>query len=278
VLSRLIPHFDLPPGAQSVNVPRLTVGAITTTPGDDSAVAQQDITDTSVTSPAATFAGQADVAMQLFEQSPIGPHLDTILFRELERAYDTELEQMLINGTGTGGQFTGILNVAGITTVTFTSGSPTASLLFPLFGQAIAAIGNKRFAPPEAVLLTTSRWAWLTTSEDTALRPFGALGFTDTDMTVTVPIASTEGFPTYLDDAIPITLGAGGNQDTIIVCKPSDMMLFESPRHTSVMLDVLSGTMQARFQLHGYAAALLGRFPSSIAMVRGTGMVVQTGF
>jgi hypothetical protein len=44
-----------------------------------------------------------------------------------------------------------------------------------------------------------------------------------------------------------------------------------------VNVEPLSGTLQARLQLRGYAAHLV-RQPTGIATLTGTGMIVQSGF
>jgi hypothetical protein len=52
---------------------------------DAAAVASQDLTDTSVTAPVRTLAGQQDVSLQLLEQSPVG--FDEIVFADLIADY-----------------------------------------------------------------------------------------------------------------------------------------------------------------------------------------------
>ena len=56
-----------------------------------------------------------------------------------------------------------------------------------------------------------------------------------------------------MEDAIPTTLGTGGNQDTVIACIPGDLYLFEGQAVSHINVETLSGTLQARFtyQLHG---------------------------
>jgi hypothetical protein len=81
------------------------------------------------------------------------------------------------------------------------------------------------------------------------------------------------GWPVFPDDAIPATLGTGSNQDAILLCRPSDNLLLESDERMSVNVEPLSGTLQARLQLRGYAAHMV-RQPTGIC---GTGMI-QSGF
>ena len=273
VLADLIPNFPLPQGVGSVNLPRLTTGNTEAIESDLGADPSTDIVDASVTSTVETISGHGDVSLQVLDQSPPGAHLDWAFFKDLTEAYDAQLEAQLINGSNANGQLNGVLNVAASTNkVTYTSGTPTATSMFTFLGQTIAKVGIYRQLPPEVWLMTTSRLAWLGSSEDSQNRP---LAITDADGSGKFDLIT---FPVEIDDAIPTNLGAGANQDAIIVCRPSDMLLFESEPHARVHLDVLSGTLSARIQLHRYVAALTGRYPSAIATLTGTGMVVQSGF
>lgn len=266
VLADLIPGFRLPSGVGEVNVPRLTTGTAVQVSADGAAPTNSDITDAAVTSPVVTLVGDGDAVMQLLEQSPAGAHLDHAILRDLSGAYDARLETMLINGSGTGGQLLGILNVptgAGLANaVTFTEPSPTPTKLAPFAGQAIAQVGNTRLAPPETWLMRTSREAWVYLADDRKVPPDAPLG----------------PYPIRKADAIPATLGATGNQDAIIACRPSDMLLLESAPKIRVDQQSLSGTLGVRLQLVGYAAALVARYPTGISTITGTGLVVQSGY
>lgn len=266
VLASMIPSFALPPGVSSVNLPRLTTGTDTGVAADGGAVPSQDIIDALVTSPAMPIAGQGDIALQNLEQSPAGAHLDHAIFADLSADYDTQLETLLFNGSGVNGQFYGLLNLptgAGlVSAIAFTDANPTPPEMVLPLSQAAAQLGDARGLPPETWLMRTARWAWLN-AFDTTTRP--------------LPLAPLLGFPHRLDDAIPTNVG-GAARDAIIACRPSDMILLESAPRTSVKLEVLSGTLQARLQLHGYAAALLGRYPTGIATVTGTGMAIASGY
>ena len=273
VLAAAMPGFPLPNGIQSVNVPRLTTGTHTQPVADASADPSRDIVDAATTSPVVTISGHGDVALQLLEQSPAGAHLDWAYFKDLSESYDAQLEAQLINGSGNNGQLAGLLTfVTGANAVSYTDGTPTATEMFLLLGRVVAAVGNNRRLPPEIWLMTTSRLAWIGSGEDQQQRP---LMIADRDGTGELDLLT---FPVKLDDAMPTNLGAGQNQDAIIACRPSDGLLFESEPRIGVHLEVLSGTLQARLQLHRYVAALNGRYPASTAALQGTGMAIAAGF
>jgi HK97 family phage major capsid protein len=275
--------FPLPPGVQSINLPRVTTGNAEQPSADNTATPETDLVDAAATSPVATISGQADVPLPLLEQSPAGAHLDVMFFRDLTEAYDAQLETQLFTGTGPNTQptpqFTGLLNLSGVNTVTYTSGSPTATNIFASLGSVIAKIGNTRKLPPEAWLMTTSRAGWLGSSEDQQQRPLMIA-----DNTTKNGEFDLLAFRVGMSDVIPTNLSgnpgsftSGGTQDVIIACRPSDMMLWESQPTTMVGLEVLSGSLQARLQLRAYAAFIC-RYPTAVTVLGGTGLAVQTGF
>lgn len=280
VLADLAPNFTLPRGISQVNVPRLTTGTKTRNTPDLAVPGKQDAVDAVVTSEVVTIAGQGETSLQVLEQSAPGAHLDWVLFRDLSEDYDQQLEVQLLNGSGTAPELTGLLQVTipAANAVAYTDASPTGSEICVPLGKAIAAVGNSRKLPPECWLMTTSRYGWLATSEDTAGQPLGLFSngsLSNRDGAGEVDLLA---FPIKLDDAMPINLGTGANEDRIVSCRPSDMLVLESEPRASVMKEVLSGELGVRLQLHSYAASLPGRYPSSIAVLSGTGMIVQSGY
>lgn len=286
VLSRLAPQFELPEGAQSVSIPAFTLGPEMGATQLGAAPPGGASVDFAISSAVTTIAGNYDVPMQMLEQSPQGAHLDWVVFTAMEARYGYKLELQLLTGTGSttpqgsgNNQLLGILNNTAIPTgnnIVYTDATPTGSKFIQVQStqtgggtapQAIAAIGNRREIPPEFWMMTTSRAAWITSAE------------------VALPLALSNqtgpghfdllAYPVRQNDAIPTNLGVGANQDTVILCRPSDWLILESESRTSVMTDTLSGTLQARLQMRRYVAALL-REPTSVAYTSGTGMVVQT--
>lgn len=287
VLAGMIPNFDLPAKASEVKLPRLTTGTKTDVDVDGSVVEDTDFIDAASESWVMTVSGDSDVSIQLLEQSPPGAHLDYAIMKDLSESYDGQLENYLFTGTGKANQqITGILNLAtgatGVHKVSYTGSHGYE--LFTALGEAAAELGDNRELPPEAWLMRTARWAYLGSSVDEEKLPLAVPGHQaivpvpytfDADRPAVAP--PILGWPTYLSDAIPANLGSGANQDVIVCCRPTDSMLFESDQRTSVFTEVLSGTLQARFQLSRYAAALF-RYPMGFSVVEGSGMVVKSGF
>lgn len=282
VLADLARQYPLPVGVQSVNVPILSTGTNAQAEPDLQADTDQDIIDTATTSPVVTISGQSDASMQLLEQSPRNAAFDALMFADLANAADADLEQMMTAGTGTGGQFTGIANISGVTTVTYTSGSPTAGAFYTATAQAGAQLADARSLRPDAYVMRFGRWAWLAAQEDDQHRPF----VPPTDRFITVgngptgptPIGSIVGVPVVTSEALPTTLGTAANQDIVYAVRSSDFLLFEGEPNLRVHTEVLSGTLSCRIQLHKYCAAILGRYPSSIAQVTGSGMAYPSSY
>lgn len=281
--ANLFENLDLPGGTDSINIPKLTLGTLVGVQGDNGAVTSQDITDNFVTGPVRTLAGQEDIPMQLLEQSPVGPSFDQIIGKDLLASYNQQVDIQCITGTGTGLQMKGLANVSGINAVTFTSGSPTAALLYPILGQAASQIARQRFDMPTAYVVTPQRWFWLVTQVDTAGRPlvlpkgqpgFNAMG--SFDGAAQGLAGEIFGMPIYVDANIPSTVSS--NQDTIYAAKFNDLYLFEGAPRVRTLMEVLSGTLQVRVQLYNYCATIADRFPVSISAINGTGLVSPSGF
>ena len=167
-------------------------------------------------------------------------------------SYDASVEEMLMYGTGVGQQWTGILNLSGINTVTYTDASPTGVEMYPYIAQLAAQVADARELRPEVLdSRRYARFAWLGVELDLQNRPFSppADRFTtagNPDFGAS-PIGSVLGLPVMTSESIPATLpGTSGTQDVIIAAKPSDIILFESDPTINVFPNVLSGTLGVR--------------------------------
>lgn len=280
VLAGLMHSVPLPRGVSSINLPIIQTGSTVDTVADTAAVPDTDITDAAGSSTVVTLTGEVDVAMQLLEQSPAGAHLDVSFGIDLAESLDAQLESQLLTGAGSAlDQLTGVTNVSGITNLTYTSGSPTGSAMWPYFGQAIGQLADARRQPPECWLMRAARWGWLGAQEDTSNRPFSLSPFfLGSDEATPDPVAGLLGYPIFTNESLPATLGTGDDQDEIILLRPSDLILLEGQPQLVVFREVLSGSLGARIRLHQYVAAITNRYPTGIAVLGGTGMAVASGY
>lgn len=288
------------PGVSSVSSFRLTTGTSTgqATPG--AVVVDQDVADAAVpggttdrdpttSSQIVLVAGNADIPLPMLEQSGAGQsHMDAILFKDLSEDYDAKVENQLLNGNGgvgPFGQLVGLLNVSGTNNIVYTDSSPTVAKLIQVqatltgggaIPQAVAAIGNKRKKKPQSWMMTSSRAAWIASGEvDFPIALANQIGAGSFDL-LAYPVTQNDSLPTTLSgNPGSDTLGTG-NQDCIVCWRPSDAIVVESAPTMRAMTETISGTLEARVQYRSYVGALLGRYPTGISVVGGTGLAVQT--
>jgi HK97 family phage major capsid protein len=237
-----------------------------------------------VTAPVRTVSGYEDISIQLVEQSPLAGGLDRMIFTDLLASYNYRLNAAVINGSGTAGDLTGLLVTAGIGTVTYTAGTPTAQGIITAIAQGLSTVAKNRYMGAEAITMHPSIWYMLVGSTDSSNRPLvvpSVAGPTNAGGVIDVPgqaqglVGTVHGVAVYLDAAIPTTLSS--TQSAIIVSTFSDTFLMESGAKTRVLPDVGSANLTVRFQLYGYAA-IAARYPAGIAKIVGSGLVPQTGY
>ena len=276
-LANAVVNQPLPPGTDSINIPKLLTGTATGAQnGDNTNVVNQDITDTSVNAPVKTIAGQQDLAIQLLDQSPIA--FDDVVFRDLVADYAAQVDAQVIAGTGTNGTILGILNTAGVITVP--AGSNTLQAAYAAIANAIQQVHGARHLPPQAIFMHPRRWGWFQSIFDNAGRPVfaptaqnpqNAAGIL-TNVASEQVVGNIQGLPIITDPNLPITLGGetpAGTEDPILVMRLSDSILWESGVRTRAMPETLSGQLSVRLQVFGYLAFTAARYPASVAEVTG---------
>jgi HK97 family phage major capsid protein len=119
-----VTSFPLPPGTNSINLPKLSGGGATAIQtSDNQACRRPTRRRRACRRRSCTIAGQIDLSRQLYEFS--NPSMDEILMRDLAADYATKLDVQVISGSGSAGRRRGIRNVSGISTVTYTQATPT---------------------------------------------------------------------------------------------------------------------------------------------------------
>lgn len=284
-LANLCSGIPLPETGMEVDIPRVTTATTTAVQtAEGGAIGNTDLDDTLLPAPVRTIAGYTDVSRQAIER---GTMVQSLIFGDLAADYNSKLDTQLINGSGSSGQHTGILNVASINGITYTDATPTIPELWPKLADAAGKVMGQRFTGPTAFAMRSDLWAWILAEKDTAGRPLVEPGTVavnpiavastrPVDYTVTA-VGSLFGVPVVLDNNIPNTLGAGTNETRIIAADFRDLILMEDDSAAPVQLrfdDVLSGTLQVRLLAYGYSAFAAGRQPKAISVIGGTGLIV----
>lgn len=290
--------MTVPAGYSSVNIPKVSTPTLVQAQGANNvAVVSQDIADTSVATGFRTFAGQEDVAVQWLDFSPA--HItDEVVTADLMAAYNLSLDANVVYGTGVANSTSTQGGLAGLypytnwsaTNVTCTQGSPTPANLYGTFGAQASQIAQQRFNIQNVhYVWHPRRGFWFVTGLDGASsKPFvESSGFSPWNPAALEEMSVAEGklmqFPwgpsVYIDKNVPSTdNGSGsltGTYDVSIAAKWDDVWLFEDEPRTRVLEEVLSGTLQVRFQIYNYAG-LIVRYGGSVAIAAGTGFAAPT--
>jgi HK97 family phage major capsid protein len=210
-------------------------------------------------------------------------------------------------GTITGGSTPGII-VNGVTdTSNQWVGSSTRADFYSGVGQLFSQIGRNRFIRAKAIVSNEAVWNSFATATDGNKRPLvppsnqgpwnaAATGDFDPSSPDEGPVGTILGRTWYIDNNIPLTFGGAttnpsmstvsaghvaptdgtGSGDTftpVIAGVFDDLLLFEGEIRTRALQEVLSGTLQVRFQVYSYLAFMPNRYQDANSRIISYGNV-----
>ncbi len=277
-------HEDLPDGTMSINIPKVVSGtSVATQATENTAVSDTDLSTEYITFPVVTKAGQQLVSLQLLERSPIA--FDQVTFGDLGKAYAQAVDVAVASGNGAG-DVTGILNTAGINTITWTTASPGVQGFYGQIGQAKADIANKIFLPATHAFTTPTRWEWISAAFDTTERPlvvptyqgpFNAVATGPDNAVAQGPVgARLSGLDVFEDANLPTTVNT--DQDIVLVGRFDENWLLESPLVTRVLPQTYGNQLTVLLQVYGYIAFTAARYAVANSVISGTGLVYPPTF
>ena len=222
----------------------------------------------------------ADLAMQLSGQLMIGSGTNG----QLTGLYPTG-----VLGTSSGASSAGY--VVNDTADAWTAAAGTANF-YQSAGKLMSVIARNRLRPVTGVISNTAVWYAYATSVDGNQRPlvavnqqgtfFNAAGQQDGGLTVEGPVGHILSAPWSIDPNIPLTFGgtvapsigtisngntaatpgSGGSPDftPLISAVWDDLYLWEGELRSRTLSEVLSSSLQVRFQVYGYAADMPNRY------------------
>jgi HK97 family phage major capsid protein len=278
ITANLVPTSALPAGTDSINVPKVSTGtAVAVQATQNTGVQNTDLTTTSISSTVTTIAGGQTVSLQLIEQSPL--NVDDVILSDLAGAYAQQYNTLILSGSGTGGNPTGMLTLSGTNAITYTQASPTVALLYSQIANAIQTVHTNRFLPPDTIIMHPRRWAYLLAASDTTGRPLvtpsanspmNAVG-NQGEVASQGYVGTIQGLPVYVDSLIPTTVG--GTQDQIIVARMSDLMAWEGNVKAEAFPQTYANQLSVFVRLYNYMSFQPARYPKSISVISGTGLV-----
>jgi HK97 family phage major capsid protein len=280
VTGNLVPTSALPAGTDSISVPKVATGTAVAVQGtQNTAVQQTDLTTTSVNSTVTTIAGGQTVSLQLIEQSPL--NVDDVILADLAGAYAQQYNTLILSGSGAGGNPTGLFTLSGTNAITMsTVGSAN---LYKAIANAIQTIHTNRYLPPDTVIMHPRRWASLLADSDSTGRPLVVPNASAMNSPATTGevvsqgyVGTIQGLPVFVDSLIPINTGAGTNQDRVIVARMADLMAWEGNVRAEAFPQTYANQLSIFVRLYNYMSFQPARYPKSIAVIDGLGLVTPT--
>jgi HK97 family phage major capsid protein len=284
VFAGLVEQHDLPPYGTTVTIPAYTAPTDSTNPqgGDNAAIQTAAGTTSQLTAPITSYAGYVDVARQAIERAL--PGLDKVIFGDLSRDIGRKIEIACLNGSGSN-QPLGILQEGTVPSVTV-SGQTAAQLLLKVadIAQRVeTAVGEQA----NFIVMAPRRYSWLASLLDSQNRPlivpvgagpnnaFGTLSNVQRDDDLAVapdlrPSGYFMGLPVYTSPSLPLTLGAGTNEDWLIVGASYMAARWSDPQGIREFAfdSVASSTGSIRLQAWHYGSFKV-RYPSAFGIVKG---------
>lgn len=271
----------LPPNAMTINVPRILTGtSVAAQATENTTVSDTNVSTDMISSLVHTLAGKQTLSFQIVDQSPV--NVDRLIIEDLAAELARQVDLFVLTSNATG-KF-GILNQSGTSVVAYTDGTPTPGELYAKIADGIQRVSTTRFLPPDKIVMHPRRWAWFLAALDSSGRPLvlpeanhpmNAVA-TQGGVVAQGAAGTLQGLPVYLDAVLPVNGGAGTNQDSILILRSSDLLLWESPTRIVADRISLAGQLSLQIVLWEYAAIQMGRYPTSTSLVQGTGLVTPT--
>jgi len=284
VTADLFHREDLPAGVSSVNIPKIATGTtVAQQTTQNTAVAQTDITSTSLSSGIITLAGKQVVSQQLLDQG--GIRVDEVILEDLAADLARQLGTQALTGSGTGGQLKGFLTATSSNVVTWTQATPTASGFYAQLARLQGQINATRYKAPDAVVCHPRRWSWLASFTDSTGRPlvvptsggFNSMASPTAGMEGAAGhVGSILGMEVYTDPGIPTTLGTAANQDVVLMFVRDDVWLYEGALRAEAFTSPYSDSMGILYRVFNYYAMIPDRYSARLGQISGTGLVTPT--
>lgn len=276
--------LPLPADGLTINISRVTTGSSAAVQAsENAAVSETDVDDTLLTADVRTIAAGQQISRQSIER---GTGVDSLIAADMMGAMAAQLDNQVLNGSGSSGQLLGLRNISGVNAVTYTDGSPTAAELYPKLIDAIQKVNSARFAAADLIVMHPRRLAFLQAAVDGQNRPL-VLPQTNVPQNAfgTGPVAGygntgtqIAGIPVVTDGNVISNAGSGSNEDEIYVVRRADMLLFEQAGQPAmVRMDQTAGlNLTVTLVAYQYSSFVGGRYPASISKISGTGLVTPT--
>jgi HK97 family phage major capsid protein len=261
----LAQNFVLPRGTNQLTIPRLAtgtgVGAQASGGSQNAAVTETDLTDAAIVCPVISVSGQQQISQPLLD---LAHEFDDFIIEDLAAAYSANIDSQILSGTGSSGTLTGIINTAGVSTVTPITSS--VSDFYAALGDAMNLVLTNRNRSADAIVMAPRRFSWLCQQEDSTGRPL----FTPHPPRPVANVAQENvaaelfNIPVIVDQNVPTT--SGGSGDYVFVLRTKDLALWESPLQSRISQTTYANQLTVLISAWRYAAFAV-RYASSCVLV-----------
>ena len=273
--------LPLPAEGMTVVISRGTTGTGTAIQATENAGVQEtDYDDTALTVNVRTISGRQDISLQAQQRSR---GADQIIVRDLRNAYQSNLDNQILNGDGNSGTHLGLLSTSSIVAVTYTDASPTAAEAYPKIFDLISQIQSGVYGGATHLVMAPRRWNWFASQVGTSfpfLQPMQTqatnVGGEVQSTTYGGVVGILAGLPVVLDGNLPTNLGAGTNQDPIVGVSADESFLWEDPDAPLLISVENASNLQVTLVVYGFSAYTAGRFPGAHGAINGTGLATPT--
>jgi HK97 family phage major capsid protein len=279
--ANLLRGMPLPPVGMTMTIPRATTGTVVATQATQgTAPTTTDMAVTDLSVPVISFSGRGVISRQSLERGAV--NLDRVTFNDLAADAARYLDQQVLFGTGASGNALGMITTSGILAVTQTATTGLDTL--KAIANAVQQINTQRFLGADVIVMHPRRWGALTIAVDSSNRPLvtieagqlNVFGHGEANLTQQA-VGTVLGIPVVTDPNLRTNLGAGTNQDEILVFRRADQYLWEQPGTVrEFSLEQPQGPQSIQLAVYGNAAFTAGRYPVSVAYISGIGLVTPT--
>ena len=282
-LADMANKHQLPAEGMTATIPLITTGSTAAAQSSQNAsVSSTDIAETDLSVPVITIAGQQVVSAQAIAR---GRNTESIVVADLVSAYNTKLDSLIINGTGSSGEYVGIISTTNVNSVTYTAASPTGALAYSAILNAVQTAETATFKSPDLIVMHPRRWASLLAYVSTNQTLFGVQGAgvlqagAGIAPDYSVPVAGTiAGINVITDGNIPTNANSATNQDTILVLNTSELHLFEDAQAPLMIRaeQTSAASLGVLLVVFGFSAFTADRYGAAHSRIVGTGLVTPT--
>jgi HK97 family phage major capsid protein len=271
----------LPASGMTLNIGRLTTGVTSyVQASENSAPTESSPDDTLLTVNVNTVASMFDLSKQAILR---GTGVETQLLGDAVRSYQTKVDALALNGSGSSGEHRGILNTSGINATTYTDASPTWAEFFPKLVAAITNISTNFYGGATHIVAHPSIIGCWLRALDTTNRPqFGNTAGNPMNAAATFDRPAYDmgglqilGLPVIADANMPTNLGTGTDESAVIVGDFSESYIWEdnggSPLY--VRFEQPDGNIAIRTVVFGFSAYTAGKYPTAFSAITGTGLI-----